>query len=255
MRVLMSVTSWAATLVEKFLQEEGFLVTGVKDGTAIFESLSLMCRPIVLLETNLPDADWAASIVKLRQQNRNMSILVLNNRKSVADQTKALELGADDVIAPDMDGREIAARIRAIALRRAGHAGVRVNYGPMQMNVKERRVYWGHQTVEMTPTQYNIFETICLAAPYAVSKDVIMAELYGVEEGSEPVAIHVFLSNIRSRLEDAGASRDIIETQRGRGYRLAKSVMSQAPLHRPNDMLVENLDADFGFAEQIAKRA
>lgn len=255
MRVLMSVTSWDATLVQKYLQEDGFLVTAAKDGTAIFESLSLMCRPIVILETDLPDVDWANSIIKLRRQNRNMSILVLNRHKSAADQTKAFNLGADDVIAPDMDGREVTARIRAVALRRAGHSGVKINFGPMQMNVKDRRVYWGHQRVEMTPTQYNIFETICLAAPYAVSKDVIMAELYGVEEGSEPVAIHVFLSNIRSRLVDAGASRDVIETQRGRGYRLAKSVTSQAPIHRPDDLIDHMTEADFELSEQVAKSA
>ena len=148
MRILMSVTTWDSLQIQANLQEQGFLVTAAEDGTAVFESLILLGRPIVILETNLPDMLWAESLLKLRQAKRNMSILVLNSHNSDTDRTKAFELGADDVITPQMDAREIAARIRAVTVRRAGYCGPNLNIGPMRPRMEERRAYWGPQQID-----------------------------------------------------------------------------------------------------------
>lgn len=218
----MSVASWDATLVQAYLQDHDFLVTAADDATTIFDSLTLLGRPVVILETDLPDMSWTACLKKLRRSYRNMTILVLNSKNSVMDQNQALALGADDVITPNMQGSEIAARIRAIMARRSGFSGPNVHVGPLQLRMQDRSAYWGGQKIELSPTQYNIFETICLASPYSVSKHVIMAELYGIEEGCEALSINVFISHIRARLVAAGAPRNAIETVHGRGYRLSK---------------------------------
>ncbi len=233
MRILMSVTSWNATLVQAYLQEHDFLVTAASDGAEIFDSLNLLGRPVVILETDLPDLNWADCLKKLRRENRNMTILVLNSDTSETDQHHAFALGADDVIAPGMKGPEIAARIRAIMVRRSGFSGPNLNIGPLRLRMEERRAYWGPLRIELTPTQYNIFETICLASPYSVSKHVIMAELYGVEEGCEVLSINVFISNIRARLVAAGAPWNVIETVQSRGYRLSKLEPVEDLLHTP----------------------
>jgi len=236
MRILMSVTTWDAVRLQADLQGQGFLVTAAGDGTAVFESLILLGRPIVILETNLPDMLWAESLVKLRQAKRNMSILVLDSHNRDADRIKAFELGADEVISPQMDAREIAARIRAVTVRRAGFSGPNLNIGPMRLRMEERRAYWGPQQIDMTPTQYNIFETICLASPYSVSKLVIMAELYGIEEGCDPFSIRVFVSNLRGRLMAAGAPWNVIETVPSRGYRLAQFEALEGIMPVPDDL-------------------
>ena len=239
MRILMSVATWDAVRIQADLQELGFLVTPADDGTAVFESLILLGRPIVILETDLPDVQWTDSLLKLRRAKRNMSILVLNSRNSDADRIKALELGADDVITPEMEGREVAARIRAVAVRRAGYCGPNLNIGPLRLRMEERRAYWGPQKIDLTPTQYNIFETICLASPFSVSKLVIMAELYGVEEGCDPFSIRVFVSHLRTRLTAAGAPWNVIETIPGRGYRLSQFQTLDGVMPLPDDLFYD----------------
>ncbi|MEP4198331.1 MAG: response regulator transcription factor [Aliishimia sp.] len=235
----MSVSTWDGLLLQAYLQENGFLVTAANDGTDVFESLNLLGRPIVMLETDLPDVHWAESLERLRREHRNMSILILNSNRSDADMTRAFELGADEVIDPNMDSREVAARIRAVTIRRAGHSGPNLNFGPMRLRMEERRVYWGPQKIDLTPTQYNIFETICLASPYSVSRHVIMAELYGIEEECEPLSINVFISHIRSRLVAAGAPRNAIETVLGRGYRLSQFEPMENVMPLPQGLLVK----------------
>lgn len=241
MRVLMSVTSWNAMELQTCLQEEGFLVTAAEDGSEVFESLTLLGRPIVILETGVPDVDWAESLKKLRGNHRNMSIFMMNTHKSVDDQIKAFELGADEVIDPDTDGKEVAARIRAVVVRRAGYSGPNVNIGPMRLRMLERSAYWGPQKIDLTPTQYNIFQTLCLAAPYAVSRHVIMAELYGLEEGCELLSVNAFISHVRAKLIAAGAPKSVIETVNGRGYRLSQLEPSENVLPVPADLPAQDL--------------
>ncbi len=234
MRVLMSETSWDAALLHVKLREQGLFITRAKTGEDLFESLNLLGRPVVILETGLPDMDWLKALGRLRQQSRNMSIFVLDRERSLFNQCSALAQGADDVLSPGMSGAEIAARIRAVMARRSGHASPNVTIGPMRLRMAERRAYWGPQRIELTQSQYNIFETICLGAPYSISRHVIMAELYGTEENGTPETINVFISHIRNRLSAAGAPRNAIETVAGRGYRLSDFKPSEGFLPVPD---------------------
>lgn len=223
----MSVTNWQANLVQAHLRDEGMFVTAADSGGELFDSLLLLGRPVVILSTDLQDLNWLRAIQRLRGIRRNMSILVLDTRNSPADQAAALEAGADDIVTVHMPPAEISARIRAVMARRAGRAGPNINQGPLRLRMAQRAAFWGPQKIRLTQSQYNIFETLCLATPYAVSRDILMAELYGLEEGSAPETINVFVSNLRGRLVAAGAPRDVIETVPGRGYRLATSVPAE----------------------------
>lgn len=222
MRVLMSVTSWETIRLQNDLDSLGFPVTVAEDGIEIFECLDLLGHPVVVMETNLPDLRWQVALDQLRRECPSMSILVINSHGSESDKVEAFELGADDVMAATVDGAEMAARILAVATRRAGYSGPTLYIGPLKVKLQERRVWWGTEQVKLSPAQYNIFEKLCLSAPNAVSKHILMGELYGIEEGGEERVIDVFVANLRSRLAAVGAPRDLIETIRGRGYRLAE---------------------------------
>lgn len=220
MRVLLTVTTWAAAEVEQKLAETGFSVTPVEDGEGVFAALDLLGQPIVVIETDLPDIAWQSVVKSLRHAQDSLPIFVLDTAKSQADQIEALKLGADDVLRTNMTADELAARLHAVSARHAGFAAPNLFVGPLKLRLAEKRVYWGTHRVTLSPAEYSILEALCLAAPNVVRRDALMAELYGVEDGCEPRTINTFLSNLRSRLVAAGAPRDIIETERGRGYRL-----------------------------------
>lgn len=220
MRVLLTVTTWDAVQLEQQLTETGFSVTAVDDAESVLDALNLLGRPIAVVETNVPGIDWHALVKTLRQKHRAMSIFVFNSFQCAEDQVRALEMGADDVLNANMSADELAARLRAVLVRRAGYASPNVSVGPLQMRLAEKRVFWGTNQLALSPAEYRILETMCLASPKTMRRDALMAELYGIEEGCEPRTINTFLSNLRGRLTAAGAPNDIIETKRGEGYRL-----------------------------------
>jgi len=90
----------------------------------------------------------------------------------------------------------------------------------LKVDLRARRVSWGPKRVQLSPSQYEIFELLCINRSSAVTKDDIMGQLYGVDEGPDPRVIDVFLCKLRAKLVEAGAPSNIVETIRGRGFRL-----------------------------------
>jgi DNA-binding response OmpR family regulator len=251
MRVLMSVTSWDSVRLQADLTSMGFPVTAADDGIAIFESLDLLGHPVVLMETDLPDLRWQVALDQLRRECPGMSILVIDSRRSDVDRVKAFDIGADDVVSPDVDSAELVSRILAVATRRAGYSSPVLQMGPLRVTLQDRTVWWGSSPIKLSPAQYTIFEKLCLNAPRAVSKHDLMGELYGLDEGSEERIIDVFVANLRARLAAVGAPRDLIETVRGRGYRLAELAPNGGGTQAPFEMPVE----DFGIPVEFAEAA
>lgn len=242
MRILMSVTTWDGARIEAGLRDNGFMTTVAKDGIEVFECLDLLAHPVVLIETDLPDMRWKIALSQLRREQPELSILVIDNHRKVEDALAALDGGADDVIDPRMKAEEIVSRILAIAARRAGHAGPVVRMGPLEANLQTRQVFWGMTQVDLSPSQYEIFEMLCLKTVGSVSKDQIMGQLYGVDDGPDPRVIDVFICKIRAKFEDAGAPPSLISTMRGRGFMLHVADASEEALPLPVNNKIVSLD-------------
>jgi DNA-binding response OmpR family regulator len=220
MRILMSVTSWAGLSVQTALAEHSYPVTVADHGIGVFERLDRSGHRVVLLESGLPDMRWTVALGELRRSCPGMSVLVIDNADSAADRAKAFELGTDDVLSAEMPGAEIAARIAAVAARRAGYAGPVLHIGPLQVSLRERRVWWGAAAVLTSPQQYAILETLCLSAPDIVGKDAALNEICHLDPASDPAILDICMATLRNRLVRAGAPCNLIETVEGRGYRL-----------------------------------
>lgn len=242
MRILMSVTTWDGARIEAGLRDYGIMTTVAKDGVEVFECMDLLNHPVVLLETDLPDMRWKIALQQLRREQPDMSILVIDNRCQVDDALAAFENGADDVLDPRMQADEIVSRILAVAARRAGHAGPVLRMGPLKVDLRLRRAYWGPERIDLSPSQYEILEMLAMNRLGAVTKDQIMGQLYGVDEGPDPRVIDVFICKIRASLQAAGAADNIIQTMRGRGFSLHVDARDEIDMPIPFSDKVVSLD-------------
>lgn len=247
MRILMSVTTWNGARVEAGLRDLGYLTTTAHDAMEVFECLELIDQPVVLLETDLPDMNWRIALTRLRAGNPSMTVIAIDARDQVSDRLAALNAGADDVISPNMRAEEISARIMAVTSRRAGHAGQKLRIGPMKVDLRGRKAYWGPETVTLSRSQYEILELLCLNQDVPVSKDQIMGQLYGIEDGPDQRVLDAFMCKLRAHFADVGAPKDLVETIRGRGFQLN---LADA---KPETRLVPvDMEADAAVAERKA---
>lgn len=105
------------TLIAKFLRQNGYRVTGARDGREMWETLSNAPVDLILLDVMLPGQSGLDLTRALRAKTR-VPIIMVTARGDETDRIVGLELGADDYIPKPFSRLELLARIRAV-LRRA----------------------------------------------------------------------------------------------------------------------------------------
>ena len=104
-------------LIGRFLRENGYRVTGARDGREMRESLATAKIDLVILDLMLPGTSGLDLCRELRASS-SLPIIMLTAKGEDTDRIVGLELGADDYMPKPFNPRELLARVRAV-LRRA----------------------------------------------------------------------------------------------------------------------------------------
>jgi two-component system KDP operon response regulator KdpE len=206
------------------LANEPFTVEGAATAA---EGLDLVARwhpDIVILDLSLPDVDGLEVCHQLRGWSA-VPIIVLSVRESDADKITALDLGADDYLTKPFSIGELQARIR-VALRHAtkgaGAQGseARFQAGELGIDFQRRQVTVGEKSIHLTPTEYEVLKYLAVHAGQVITHRTLLRAVWGPAYESDTHALHVFIRQIRRKLEPDPSRPRWLGTEPGIGYRL-----------------------------------
>ncbi len=180
---------------------------------------------LVLLNQRLPDMDGATLISRIRVAKHDTPIIALSAVPQA--RLKALAAGADDVVECDIDREELIARIRAVVRRSRGYSQSTLRVGDLTLNVDQHDVTAHGVRVPLTAKEFAILELLVLRRNMVMTKEAILAHLYGGLDEPEIKIVDVFICKVRNKLAKAGMP-NVISTVWGRGYTV-KDVMPDAP--------------------------
>ena len=205
-------------LVREYLGNEGFDVSAVHDGASGLRAALDGGYGLVILDVMLPIVDGFVVLRQLRRQS-TMPVIMLTARADERDRIEGLGEGADDYLVKPFAAAELVARIRAVQ-RRVFHTSApapkHVQVGQLRLDVQQRRALCGEASIELTPTEFLILETLMRAAGRIVSRDELSAVLYQRQATPFERSLDVHVSHVRRKLEAAGWMG--IRTVRGLGY-------------------------------------
>lgn len=198
----------------------GYAVDVAHDGAEALRLLVAASYDLVLLDLMLPGVRGDDVLRRLRTKDDVTPVLVLtavNETKSTID---LLNLGADDYMTKPFDLGELIARSRALIRRGKGMKKTVLRLGPLHLDSTGQIVTVAGKTVDLSPTEYRILEYLMHRPRMVISKRELLEHLYDFtwEHHSNVVEVHV--SNLRRKLR-TGSETMMLETLRGRGYRLA----------------------------------
>jgi len=173
----------------------------------------------LVVDRKLPDGDALDLVAKLRQEGRDLPILMLTARDAVEDRVAGLEAGADDYLIKPFAMAELVARVRALVRRPGSVFGRIETIGTLVFDFATRAAIVAGRTLPLPRHELAVLEQLVLAAGRVVTKETLIDKVYGLEE-PESNAIPVHIHHLRRRLEDAGSTARI-HTFRGLGYMLA----------------------------------
>jgi DNA-binding response OmpR family regulator len=159
---------------------------------------------------------------RLRGRQDTTPVLVLTARESKDSIVQLLNAGADDYLAKPFDLGELIARAKALIRRGKGAAHPTLSAPGLSVNTLEQSVCRRGVLVELSPTEYRILEYLIHRPRAIVSKRELLEHLYDFNWEHHSNVIEAHVSNLRKKLDAAVPDAEpVIETMRGRGYRLA----------------------------------
>ena len=204
-----------------YLEQAGFAVTAVHDGTQAVPAFRQERPSLVLLDLNLPGQDGLDICRSLRRLG-NVPIIMLTARTEEMDRLIGLELGADDYISKPFSPREVVARVRAVLRRtRGGLANAEtLQAGALQLDLAAYRVWIGGQLLDVTQTEFELMATLMRHKGRVLSRVQLLEAVQGVAHEEFERAIDQHIKNVRRKLKEAVGDIPIIQTIYGVGYRL-----------------------------------
>ncbi len=102
-----------ASIIKGFLEKNDYQVSWVENGIAAFKNAKIGDVDLILLDRILPDVDGSAVCrwLKLDQSTRDIPIIMLTSKDTIADKVAGLAAGADDYLPKPFDESELNARI------------------------------------------------------------------------------------------------------------------------------------------------
>jgi two-component system response regulator PhoP len=88
------------------------------------------------------------------------------------------------------------------------------------MSIAEQRVSVSGKPIDLSPTEYRILEYLMHHPRAVVSKERLLEHLYDFTWEHHSNVIEAHISNLRRKMRNA-SELAVVETLRGRGYRLA----------------------------------
>ncbi|MHB1561518.1 MAG: response regulator [Isosphaeraceae bacterium] len=101
------------------LEAAGYGVSEVEDGGAVMESLRRDPADLVLLDLRMPGLDGMEVLRRLREEAIDVPVVVVSAYRSISSAARALELGADDILAKPVEPVRLRSTVREVLVRRA----------------------------------------------------------------------------------------------------------------------------------------
>lgn len=202
------------------LQDEGHSVDSLSDGLEASNFLRLEASDLVILDINLPGQSGLDVLRDMRKRDDPRPVILLTARAKTEDRVQGLDAGADDYLVKPFAMEELTARVRALARRKAVAPRRVISLGSMQLELEPLRLVGPEGTIDVPRRELSVFAALAEAGGSAVSKEQLLAAVYGAGSEADESVIEVYISRLRKRISSSDLK---ISVQRGIGYVLEQT--------------------------------
>jgi DNA-binding response OmpR family regulator len=210
----------AARLLSGGLQEEGFVVDVVHSAEEGDEQAFVLDYDLIVLDWMLPGKDGLTLCRDLRQRGCKTPVLMLTARDALGDRVAGLNTGADDYLTKPFAFDELLARVRALLRRSEITRPVLLMLGDLSLDPHGQRAQRAGSTLELTHKEFAILEVLMRHIDEVVSRSRLAEQVWKDDLIAIDNLIDVHISNLRRKV-DAPGLQPLIQTVRGRGFRLS----------------------------------
>jgi len=203
------------------LSEAGFVVDLARNGLDGHHLASTETYDLIILDVMLPDVDGWRILKSLREAGKQVPVLFLTARDSVADRVRGLDLGADDYLVKPFAFAELLARVRTLLRRGAGGGAVETTLAvaDLELDLMRRRASRSGTRIPLTAKEFALLELLMRHQSEVLPRSLIASQVWDMNFDSDTNVIDVAIRRLRAKIDDAFEPK-LIHTVRGMGYML-----------------------------------
>lgn len=203
--------------ISKYLQTNGFSVTGCLNADDAFNELLKTRFDLIVSDIMLPGTDGIEFTESVRAESRDMPIIFISARDDYFTKKKGFRAGIDDYMVKPVDLEELLWRINAL-LRRARIAdSKRLEIGDFLMDADAYAATYQGEPLNFTVKEFGILFMLLSYAGKTFTRSRIMEEFWSADSTSDTRTVDVYMVKIREKTKDC--KEFSIQTVRGLGYK------------------------------------
>lgn len=210
------------TLLRYNLEAEGYEVESSLRGDEAELKLRELKPDLLLLDWMLPGVSGIELCrrLRLRDETRELPIILLTARGEESERVRGLAVGADDYVVKPFSVPELMARIRAI-LRRSRPETIAsiLRNGDLELDRQTHRIRRGGRELHLGPTEYRLLEFLMQSPGRVFTREQLLDGVWGREVYVDERTVDVHVGRLRKAI-NRGRAKDPIRTVRGAGYSL-----------------------------------
>ncbi len=213
-----------AVTLSDLLIDEGYAVDIAVDGPTGLQRAVAEPFDLVILDVMLPGKNGFDVCRDLRQQGKDMAVMMLTAKSQLTDRVVGLKLGADDYVAKPFEPAELLARVEALLRRvkkRKLPSVTRFQFADVDIDFEKGVVRKGETPVSLAGKEMELLRYLIDHRGKVVPRDELLEAVWQYHPGVSSRTIDVHVAWLRQKLEPNPGSPQHIHTVRGVGYRFA----------------------------------
>jgi len=179
---------------------------------------------VVILDINLPDFDGFQVLQEVRKFS-DVPTIILTVRGKEDDQTRGLEIGADDYIVKPFKPRDLVARVNAVVRRATGVKNTIqkpvIIRGKLTLDLTNNEITIRDKKTKLTPTEVKLLYILMEKPEETMTGEQIAFQVWG-KENPDTDELRTYVRRLRNKLKDNPPR--IILTDYGEGYKFVTPV-------------------------------
>jgi DNA-binding response OmpR family regulator len=205
-------------VVEDYLSIDHHEVEIAMTGDDARSRLKAYSYDLVVLDWQLPGASGIDILKEFRKSGGTTPILMLTGKKEIDEKEVALDSGADDYLTKPFNGRELAARIRALLRRPQTVTSNELQAGEFSLDRHNYRIAKGGTELHLVPKEFDLMEFFMKNPNRVFSAEALLNLVWSNESEATEEAVTTCIKRLRKKI-DGDKKDSFIRTIYGVGYK------------------------------------
>ena len=209
-------------LLCEFLNGQGYTTRNAANGKVGLREMFERKPDLVILDVTMPQMDGWETLKRIREVS-DAPVIMLTARDDESDVLRGFSNGADDYVTKPFSFAQLAARVKAVLARKGETpGGEHLSAGDLAVDIPSRRVTRGGETVNLTPTEFNLLTALMRRQGEVLSSEDLARQVWGPQYANEVGFVRRYIWHLRQKVETDPENPRYIHNERGYGYRFGE---------------------------------